>query len=217
MRRITTMALFALLVGGLAACGDDDNDASLSFQTDAEGNLVPEGDSADDAPDTDPAPSDDSDDGIPPIGEGSGNGEASDGSGGSGAAGTMTVDGLEVGLDEVIRCEEDSSDLDDIERLLEVSYTGGDYFLSLYTSELDNVGVTKSIDVATPDGRFGGGSVETATGWNDGLTGPSETPPYRVDGGRITGSAIVTGSMDPDVEFEVSFDLVFPDETTQCR
>ncbi|MFP4512029.1 MAG: hypothetical protein ACLFRV_03675, partial [Acidimicrobiales bacterium] len=197
MRRTTTFAALALLLGTLTACGNNDTaddgagtapDDSPTFETDAEGNVT-----------SDP-------DDIADIGEGStdddGGGESAS-PGGSGDAGTVVVDGVEFGFDEVIRCEEDSSDLEDIERLLEVSYTGGDHFLSLYTSEMANVGVTQSVDLASPDGRFGGGSVETASGWNDGITGPSETPPYAVDGNRITGSATLTGSMDPDELVEV--------------
>ncbi|MDZ7679136.1 MAG: hypothetical protein U5K29_11350 [Acidimicrobiales bacterium] len=210
MRRITMIALSALLIGALAACGDDTDgdDSALTFQTDAEGNITSDEDLAG-------VPDDDPDDDIPPIGEGSSD-DGGEPTSGSGAVGTVAVDGVEIGLDEVIRCEEDSSDLEDIERLLEVSYTGGDYFLSLYTSEVANVGVTQSVDFASPDGRFGGSSVETAGGWT-GVSGPSETPPYTVDGNRITGSATLTGSMDPDASVEVSFDVVFPDETTQCR
>lgn len=220
MRRTTTFAALAvLLIGALTACSDDDtdsgagpagsDDAELVIETDAEGNVTSDQDPAG-------APDDVADEDIPPIGEDSGD-DGGEPRSGSGAAGTVTVDGAEFGLDEVVRCEEDSSDLEDIERLLEVSYTGGDHFLSLYTSEMANVGVTQSVDLASPDGRFGGGSVETAGGWNDGITGPSETPPYTVDGNRITGSATLTGTMDPDASVEVSFDVMFPDETTQCR
>lgn len=215
MRRTTTIALCALLLGSLAACGDDDStddgasptdDEGFTFQTDAEGNVTSDGD-------------DISDDDIPDIGEGSSDdeGAGSDSEGGSGAVGTVTVDGVEFGFDEVLRCEEDSSDLDDIERMLEVFYTGGDYRLDLYTSEMDNVGVTQTINWAGPDGRFNGGAVDTAGGWNDGITGPSETPPYTVEGNRITGSATLAGDFDPDTLIEVSFDVVFPDETTRCR
>ncbi len=216
MRRITTMAILALLMGGLTACGNDDSDdASLSFQTDADGNVV---DDDSDTSGADPGPPDDSGDDIPDIGEGSGNGDSGgEGTGGSGAAGTMTIDGVEIGFDEVLRCEEDSTDLDDIERMLEIFYTGGDYRLELFTSDMANVGLSQSINVAGPDGRFNGGGVETANGWVDGVSGTSDEPPYELDGNRITGSGTLSADRDSDTLVEVSFDVVFPDDTTQCR
>ena len=211
MRRTTTIALCALLLGSLAACGDDDStddgasptdDEGFTFQTDAEGNVT-----------SDP-------DDIPDIGEGSGDDgdDAGGGEGGSGAVGTMTIDGVEIGFDDVLRCEEDSSDLDDIERMLEIFYTGGDYRLDLFTSEIDNVGVSQSMHLASPDGRFNGGALEGPNGWFDSTSGTtSDEPAYTLDGNRITGSATLSGDFDPDMLVEVSFDAVFPDETRQCR
>ena len=211
MRRTTTFAALAvLLLGTMTACGNDDSDdggtdsapdeAALTLETDAEGNVASDGDD------------------IPPIGEGSGD-DAGGGTGGSGAAGTITVDGVEFGFDEVLRCEEDSSDLDNIERLLEVIYTGGDFRLDLYTSEMDNVGVTQTINWVGPDGRFNGGAVETAGGWIDSVAGTTggDEPPYEVDGNRITGSATLSADRGSDTLVEISFDVVFPDETTRCR
>lgn len=219
MRRITTLAAMLLLTGALAACGDDDDD-SLTLQTDSQGNVIPgSGDIADNG---EPSPDD-----IPGIGEGSSGESEGDGSaGGGGSLGTVTVDGVEYGLDEAIRCEESTTDDGTIERLLEVMYTGGEgdgqVRLDLYSTESDlgaGPQLLQSVNWSGPEGRFNGGGTEINGSWlhtADHTPGTGEAP-YTRDGDRITGATSMAGDRDPDTTIEISFDVVFPDETTSCR
>lgn len=207
MRRLTVLALSALLLAALAGCGDDDDVSEAT----------------DDAPEIETLGSDDDtptdDDGT--DGEGSENDEPVEASGGApGSAGTVTVDGTTYPMDGAQQCDTSGLDVDGVEREPEVQIWGasddGRVQLDVYVQAFSGM---PSYDVswAGPEGIFGGGVMQLGGGWTDDNDQTYADAPVSVDGNRTTGSLTLYDAMTMSESIDIDFDVTFPETLTSCR
>jgi hypothetical protein len=198
MRRLTALALTLLLMGGLAACGDDDTDSSTPASTTAD---EVDGDTGD---------------------EGSGDEGSSDdeSAAGSGAAGTVTVDGTTYSMDASQQCDPTDTGVDLLDRSLEAQFWGqsadGRVQLDVYIESFGGV-PAQSVSWSGPEGIYGSSVTQLGGTWTGDNDDTYADPPVSVDGTRTTGSLTLWDASTMEESIDIDFDVTFPDELTSCR
>lgn len=199
------LAALTLLVGLLAACGNDDNgndDDGPDVEAPAETETDPTGENGDDTGD-EPAPEDA--DAAP--------------SGGSGAAGTVIVDGVEYAMDESIRCEPDDG-VEMLDRDLDLQFIGsgpdGRVIVHFYSGE---IGSNPHQDVAYngPEGVYG--AFFSSFGGDEWFGEGDDTydsAPFVVEGNRITGGGQLADSLTMEPGVSIELDVTFGDQMISC-
>lgn len=200
MRRLATLAIAFLLMGFLAACGDDDGDTSApSDDTSA----VDDSDAPADDGDADAPADDEEGDSVPEVG--------------SGDAGTVTIDGTTYDMNQALLCDPDSADTEMSDRELELQVLGeGGNQLDVYISEMAGVPL-HDVSWAGPEGIYGNGISQMGGAWTGQAGDTYADPPISVDGNRATGSVVLYDAMTMEESIELDFDVVIPSETFACR
>ena len=206
MRRLATLTFVLLLMGILAACGDDDGGA-----TSAPGDTA-----SDDTADDDGGTSDGTADGSSDDAAG----DDQDGSAGSGAAGTVTVDGTTYGLDAAMQCDPTDTGVEVLERSLEAVFwsqtSDGRIQLDVYIEEFGGI-PAQSVSWAGPEGIYGSSITQLGGTWTGDNDDTYADAPVSVDGTRATGSLTLWDAMTMEESIDLDFDVTFPAELTSCR
>jgi hypothetical protein len=207
MRATRVLALVALLVGLLAACGNDDADITGPADADDTTTTAAESDPAD--------PQDDDAD------EGADDGTDTDDSPApsSGDAGTFTVDGVTYQMHEAINCELDDLGIEIREPILDTQYLGSsdDDRVTVHIS-LAEINDNPGWDVAYngPEGVFGSHLTEMGGEWVGEQDDTYSEAPVSVDGNTISGAVTLYDSMTMEDTVETEFEVTFPSQTTRC-
>ena len=204
MRAFRLFTALALIVGLLAACGNDDDSAPPNDDaTPAADNGDDPGDDPGDGPTDDPGETDTE------------NGGAS----ASADAGTFTVDGVTYGIHEAMQCDPSDFDVDMVELLLDTQYLGrsdeGGVIVHISHSEFAG---NPSWDVSYngPEGVFGAHLSDVGGQWMGEQDDTYAEAPVTVEGNNITGAATLYDPMTMEESVEVSFAVTFPDQLISC-
>jgi hypothetical protein len=200
MRRFSILAIALLLGGLLVACGDDDGASSAPPAPESNGQATDS--DADATADDDPGD-------TPPAAPS-----------GTGAAGTVTIGGTTYGMDEALRCEEDSMDVPGIDRELEVQFfsrtDGGMVQLDLYISSIGTLPI-HDVSWSGPEGIFGASITQQGGTWTGDGDETYQDAPISIDGNRATGSVVLYDAFTMEESIDIDFDVVIPDDTFACR
>lgn len=195
VRTITATASMLILLVAAAACGGDDDDS---------GSTTP--DAADTAVATQPAgpttaasPEEGDDDTpAPPSGD---------------AAGTMSINGDEIDVTEVRRCEPFS----DQEGNLDLTAIGEGAMLFVVVND---VGTSLAHELSLQGGAAGGvfsaSANESGGSWFDEDGAPIAGPPFTVSGDRISGAMTLADARGGSDTADVTFDIEIPSEIIDC-
>lgn len=207
MRATRVLAIVALLVGLLTACGNDDADTAGPPPEDGTPDLTeadptdPQDDAADTAENGTEEPSDDSP--AQPSGD----------------AGTFTVDGVTYQLHEAINCEPDDLGIEIREPILDTQYVGrsDDSGVLVHISQVEIAGNPAwDVSYSGPEGVFGSHLSEMGGEWVGEGDSTYSDAPVDVDGNTITGAVTLYDSMTMEDTVETEFEVTFPSQTTAC-
>ena len=198
MRRLTVLIASLLCVGLLVSCGDDDGG----------GAAPPADESSESAGNTTPPAAIEND-------------EPNESTSGSGAAGSVTVDGTTYALDEVNRCDPSDLDIAGLERELEVQFFGrstdGERVqIDLYHERFCCI-PAHDVSGAGPEGIFGTSLIEQGGGWVDDAENQYPDPPVSFDGTRATGSLVLVDALTFEETIDIDFDVTVPEDLNVCR
>lgn len=207
LHRLAAIFASLVLVGSLAACGDDDTDSSApdnNDTTEAASNGAGDESGSEGGSDT----SDNSESGSEIGSEGA-----------AGDWGTATVAGTDYPFDNASRCNPDSIDIEGLDDQIEAQFfsTVRDRGqLDIFVAEVGGNPIHE-VSWAGPEGIFGASFLQIGGTWMGDNDTVYQDSPVVISGDRATGSIVLFDSMTMEEELELDFDVTIPSETIACR